>query len=44
MRPSHPAWQQSLCLIMETRFVVLENRPKRMEAALVVERLAQRFA
>ena len=42
--PSHPAWLRSLCLIMEARLVVLENRLKRTEEVLVMERLAQRFA
>ena len=42
--PSHPAWKRRLCLIMEARLVVLENRLKRTEEVFVMERLAQRFA
>ena len=42
--PSHPAWKRSVCLIMETRLVVLVERLKQTEEVLVMERLAQRSA
>ena len=44
MCPSYPTWQRSLCLIMEARLVVVDNRLKQTEEVLVMERLAQRFA
>ena len=37
-----PTWWRSLCLSMETRLLVLENRLRQTEEALVAERRASR--
>ena len=40
--PSRPTWWRSLCLFMETRLLVLENRLRQTEEPLVAERRASR--
>ena len=39
---SRPTWERSLCLSMETRLLVLKNRLRQTEEALVAERRANR--
>ena len=44
MCSSRPTWERSLCLSMETRLLVRENRLRQTEEALVAERASRRTA